>query len=81
MFTKKFWKDLAERAISTAAQAAIGAIGAGELTHLNWKVVGLTVVGAAVLSVLKGVVASQVGDSSSASLLPATDAAQPPANP
>lgn len=70
MFTKNFWKDLAERAVSTAAQSALGAIGAGELFHLDWKVVAGTVAGATLLSVLKCLAATRVGAADSASLLP-----------
>jgi len=50
------WRDIAERALWTAVQAAIGALPAGitvsELTDKNgWKVIGLSA-GAAVIGAL-----------------------------
>jgi hypothetical protein len=55
MFTKAFWIDLFERAVSTFAQAAVGVLSVGSLglLKINWvdvvSIAGL----AAVLSVLK----------------------------
>ena len=60
--TAQFWKATAERAISTAAQTAIGAIGATALIHeVDWAIVGSTVALATVLSVLKGLAAGTSG--------------------
>lgn len=54
--TRKFWTDLAERAISTAAQAAIGVVGASSfgLIDINsWQAVGAAAGTAALVAVLK----------------------------
>jgi hypothetical protein len=59
IWTKAYWKAQAERTISTAAQTAVGAIGATALIEsVDWAVVGSTVALASVLSVLKGIVAN-----------------------
>ena len=51
--TKKWLKAATIRAIKTAAQAAIGAIGAATVfSEVDWKVVGGTVVLATILSYL-----------------------------
>jgi hypothetical protein len=52
--TKAFWKEAANRAVATAAQAALGAItadAAGVLTA-DWKAMAVTAAGAAVFSIL-----------------------------
>lgn len=56
LWTKKFWKALAERSVSTAAQSALLAFGAGQLNVLDadWTVVAGFAAGGAVLSALKG---------------------------
>ena len=54
--TRKFWTDLSERAISTAAQAAIGVVGASSfgLIDINsWQAVGAAAGTAALVAVLK----------------------------
>ena len=54
--TRKFWTDLAERAISTAAQAAIGVVGASSfgLIDINsWQAVGAAAGTAALVAALK----------------------------
>lgn len=70
MLTKRFWKDAFERVISTAAQAAIGAIGATAVVQdLDWKIVAGATGIAALLSFLKAIAATGVGNSQSASLV------------
>ena len=73
MFTIQFLRDALERALSTAAQSAILAIGADKIDAINadWRtVVGFTL-GGALLSVLKAVAAGRlVGSNDSASLDP-----------
>jgi len=72
IFTVKFWKDAAERAVATAAQAALGLVGADGVfnLHIGWLAAGMAVGGAALLSVLKSIVASRFGgDPESASLV------------
>ena len=74
MWTWTFWKDAAERAISTAAQAAIALLSTLGVTvgleNVPWAAVASTAVLAGLLAVLKALVASRVGDPTSASLLP-----------
>lgn len=52
--SKTFWLGLADRTISTAAQAALGAIGATALAHeVDWIIVGSTAALASLVAVLK----------------------------
>lgn len=75
MFTKVFWKDAAERAIKTFAQAvlAVTAVVAPsigfELLNVNWIPVILVGVIASLMSVLTSIASSFKGDNSSASLV------------
>lgn len=56
MYTIKFWKAAAERAVKTAAQTAIATIGTTALIHeVDWAVVGSATALATVLSVLTSV--------------------------
>jgi hypothetical protein len=61
MWTKKFWKDTAERVIFTAAQAALGVLVAsgiiGLATTAGWIIIGT----AAAAALLKAIVAAGVG--------------------
>lgn len=61
--TGKFWAATAERAVKTAAQAAVAAIGVNvvALAEVNWELVGGTSALAAVLSVLTSVASSGAG--------------------
>lgn len=71
MFTRLFWKDTAERVVSTAAQAAIGVLTADGFDLVNFDAkASLAVVGtAALVSFLKALVAEKVdGTVSPASL-------------
>lgn len=65
MWTTKFWKDLAER---MAATAAAGALAVLPFTQEPLKVLAAAGI-AALVSLLKGLVASQKGDPESASLV------------
>lgn len=52
--SKTFWLGLADRTISTVAQAALGAIGTTALIHqVDWRVVGGTAALAGLVAVLK----------------------------
>ena len=69
MFTRNFWKDAFERAISTFAQALLGILGAVAIVDLpgvNWEEVFLASGIAAATSILKSIVASKApfGDDS-----------------
>lgn len=65
MWTLAFWRAILERALSTAAQAALGVvISAVTLGELDWRVVGSTVLIATLASVLKGIGAAAVTDGS-----------------
>lgn len=66
-------RDLVERAVSTAAQAALAVATAGAFDLVDvksWVAVGVAAGTAAVLSVLKSLVGFQVGDPDSASVDP-----------
>ena len=67
MLNSTFVKDALERAIWTAAQAFLAVFTVGDLASA--KAAGIAAV-AAGISVLKSVVATQVGDSSTAATLP-----------
>lgn len=71
MFTKRFLKDATERAIATFAQAVLAVVSADglDILNLNWEQVLSVGLLALVLSVLKSIVATQTGDSQSASLV------------
>lgn len=61
--TGAFWGATIERAVSTAAQSAIGVLTAAQanLAEIDWQA-GLTIVGVATaLSVLKAVAAVNIG--------------------
>ncbi len=62
IWTGRFWKAIAERAVSTGAQAALLAWGGGSLpdVSLPWWTVPVAFLGGAVLALLKGVSVNQV---------------------
>lgn len=74
IFTRRFWRETAERAFKTAAQSAILAFGASDAFGVDLfslsigPIVGFAL-GGAVLSVLTSVASAQVGDSDTASLV------------
>ena len=71
MWTARFWKDAAERAIKTAAQVAAGYLAAVGAT--DWRAewdTALIAIGVATLgSVITSVLSSQVGNPADASLV------------
>ncbi len=75
MFTKKFLKDAAERAISTVAQTALALIIAvaatpnNGLTDVPWLAVVNVSALAGLISGLKSIIASRVNPPDSASLV------------
>lgn len=66
--TGSFWSDTVERAVRTAAQAALGIVGAGQLGLLDveWSTVGSVSGLAAVVSVLMSFAAGGTGDATTA---------------
>jgi hypothetical protein len=75
VFTKKFLKDAAERAVSTVAQTALALIIAvaatpnNGLTDVPWLAVVNVSALAGLISVLKSIIASRVNPPDSASLV------------
>lgn len=74
MWSKKFWRDAAERCVSTAAEAALVVVGgdvAFDAFHADWLTVGGAAAGGAFLALLKALIAARtVGSPQSASLDP-----------
>jgi hypothetical protein len=68
MFTITFWKDAAERAIRTAAQAvlALWATDVAGVLEVDWVQAGSVAALAALTSILMSIVATGVGDKDSA---------------
>lgn len=68
---KRFLVDAAERVVATAAEAALGAIGATLLIQdVDWPLVAGTAGLAAIVAALKALAARHRGDPENASLLP-----------
>lgn len=76
IFTRKFWKDATERAVKSAAQAALLVFTGDQVFnawHADWAMAGGVAGGAALLSLLTSLVSSRLGgDSSSASAVSTT---------
>lgn len=72
MWTRKFWRDLTERVIASAAGGALAVLVGGETTgdgRIGWQAIAVGAGVAAAVSLLKGLVAAQKGDPTSASLV------------
>jgi hypothetical protein len=72
MFNIQWLRDAIERALKSAAQAIVLALGASQgfdLFSADWQNVAGIAAGAAVLSVLTSVISAPLGAKSSASLL------------
>jgi len=67
--TSTFWRDAAERAVKTFAEAALATLGAGALNVLTVDWVGVVSLsaGATLLSVLASVASAGIGTPGSAS--------------
>jgi len=63
MWTVAFWKATAERVISTVVQTLIPTVAATRLDLIDWVTTSWIVAGAGVLSLLKAIVAANVGNS------------------
>lgn len=70
MWTLRFWKDAAERALTTAAESALAVLGVGAINVMtvDWTGVFGVAAGGAVLSILKSMAAARQRRSESASL-------------
>jgi hypothetical protein len=82
LLTKTFWKAAAERAVKTAAQALLLAIGAAQgfdLFNLDWVNALGAAVGGALLSLLTSIGSAPFGTPGTPSLIPGSTAA--PAQP
>lgn len=73
MFTIRFWKDAAERAIRTAAQALIALWGVGVtgILEVDWEQAASVTGLAVVTSLLMSIVSSGMGEKGTASTLSA----------
>ena len=71
IFTKAFWLKALERAVKTAAQAALLAAGSDlvDVTTLDWQQVAFFAAGGAVLSVLTSVASGPFGKPDDPSLV------------
>lgn len=82
MLTVTFWKAAAERAIKTAAQALLLAIGAAQgfdLFHLDWVNALGAAAGGALLSILTSLVSSPFGTPGTPSVVKIPDSTAVPA--
>jgi hypothetical protein len=72
MYSKIFWADAFERAVATAAQVLLVALGGQSFDKVadGLQVLALAALGGFALSIIKSLAASKIGDHSSASLLP-----------
>lgn len=71
MFTKLFWKDAVERAIKTAAQAAVALLTSGVtgIVDVDWMNVLSVSALAFVTSVLTSLISANTGDKGTAGLV------------
>lgn len=72
MFTKSFWKQVAERALKSAGQAVLGLWVGAEAFNVwdaDWKRAGGVALGAAALSVVTSLASSAFGSASSPSVV------------
>lgn len=70
MFTIAFWKDAAERAVKTAAQAAAGVfVTDTTILSLDWEQAGGIVGTAALLSILTSIASEKIATPGTASVV------------
>ena len=77
MFTRQWFKDMAERALATFVQAFLAIIIASETLNVSTLKAAMVAGIAAVLSAVKSALATKVGNPSSASLAPSVGAEEP----
>ena len=76
IFTASFWRDAVERAVKTAAQSTLVALGASDSGFVNLFEFNLSrgagfAAGGAFVSLLTSIVSAPLGATGTASLLPA----------
>lgn len=71
LFSSKFLADLGERVVATYIESFIGFLMVGEVFDLKVSVLKMAAVGAApaALAVIKGAIASKIGDKGTAALV------------
>lgn len=76
MWTKNFWKQAAERAVKSAAQALIGmwTLDGFNVLHADFPLAAGIAGGAAVLSLLTSIVTSGIGEANDPSAVKQTTA-------
>lgn len=70
MFSRRFWADLAERVVASAAGGALAVLIPGETMgdhQVGWTAVAVGAGVAALVSLLKGLIAGTTGNKDSAS--------------
>lgn len=74
MQTYRFWRDAGERALKSAAQAAIVVFGGDAINvwAIDWQQSTGVVLSAALLSILTSIVSANVGETGTASLVEST---------
>lgn len=76
MWTKLFWKQVAERAVKTFIQTMVVAVGLGEpgadVFHLNWRAALGVAVAATVASVISSLLTAGMGAKNSPSAVEVT---------
>lgn len=83
MTTGRFWAAAGERAVKTAAQAAVALIGTGAvgITALDWQQIGSVSATAAAISVLTSLASDRIGASGPSLVGEATTAPAMPVPP
>jgi len=81
VFTASFWRDAAERAIKSAAQAGILALGGGavDVLTLDWATLAGAAGGGALLSMLTSIASVTVTQRGTASLSRSVEPVEPAA--
>lgn len=79
IYSLEFWKDAGERTLSSVLLTGLAVLGGDALDvfHADWGVVGVAVGNVAVLTLLKTLVAANIGSKGTAGLTTATVPATP----
>lgn len=71
LFTRKFWHDAAERVAWTTAEVALPVFAGASIFDVDYRAAAGITASAAVVALLKAILATRVGDPDSAATLPA----------